>query len=125
LNYKDKRLLVYNKIDKSQCAIIYIQETKCENLDHSFIRTFHPKIYDQFVCSPCEGASGGIIVLWNSAIFDGQLLQIHRSTTRVCFSSKHTGESWTLVTVYGPCQGIQRDIFVQWLHDLDILENDN
>ena len=68
LNDKDKRLLVYNKIDESQCAIICLQETKCENFDHSFIRTFYPKRFDRFVFSPSVGASGGIIVLWNSSI---------------------------------------------------------
>jgi hypothetical protein len=26
-----------------------------------------------------------------------------------------------LVCVYGPCSGPERDIFVQWLHDLDCL----
>jgi hypothetical protein len=46
LNDKGKSLLVYNKIDESQCAIIYLQETKCEKFDHSFIRTFCPKRCD-------------------------------------------------------------------------------
>ena len=74
LNNKDKRLLVYNIIDESQCAIICLQETKCENFDHSFIRSFCPKRFDRFVFSPSVGALGGIIVLCNSSIFYGQLL---------------------------------------------------
>jgi exonuclease III len=90
LNDKDKRLAVYNKIDESNCSVICLQETKCENFDHSFIRSFCPKRFDQFVFSPSVGASGGIIVLWNSSIFDGTLLEIHRSAVRVLFTSKHT-----------------------------------
>ena len=43
LNDKDKRLAVYNKIDESNCSVICLQETKCENFDHSFIRSFSPK----------------------------------------------------------------------------------
>jgi hypothetical protein len=120
LNDKDKRLAVYNKIDESNCSVICLQETKCENFDHSFIRSFCPKRFDQFAFSPSVGASGGIIVLWNSSIFDGTLLEVHMSAVRVLFTSKHTKESWTLVSVYGPCRGIERDIFVQWLHDLQI-----
>ena len=77
---KDKRLLVYNKIDESQCTIICLQETKCETFDHSFIRTFCPKRFDRFVFSPSVGGSGGIIVLWNSSVFDGQ--QIGRASSR-------------------------------------------
>ena len=69
LNDKNKRLLVYNKIDETQCAVICLQETKCEDFDHSFIRSFCPERYDRFVFSPSMGASGGIIVLWNSSIF--------------------------------------------------------
>jgi hypothetical protein len=29
-------------------------------------------------------------------------------------------QKWTLVVVYGPCQGELRDLFVQWLNDLQI-----
>ena len=36
----------------------------------------------------------------------------------VDFTSVHNGHSWTLVTVYGPCQGIERDNFVAWLYSL-------
>ena len=36
------------------------------------------------------------------------------------FKSKHTSETWSLVSVYGPCQGPARDEFVQWLYNLDI-----
>ena len=93
LNDKDKRVIVYNKIDESQCSIICLQETKCETFDHSFIRTFCPKIFDRFVFSPSVGASGGIIVIWNSSVFDGKLLEITRSAIRIAFTSKHTKET--------------------------------
>ena len=125
LNDKDKRLLVHNKIDESQCAIICLQETKCESFDHSFIRTFCPKRFDRFVFSPSVGASGGIIVLWNNAIFEGVLQEITRSAIRINFISKHNQEQWTLVTVYGPCRGQERDDFVQWLHNLTIPFHEN
>jgi exonuclease III len=72
-NDKDKRLAVFNKIDKSNYAIICLQETKCESFDHSFIRSFCPKRFDHFVYSPSLGASGGLIVLWYSSVFEGKL----------------------------------------------------
>ena len=74
LNDKDKRLAIYNKIEESNCFVICLQETKCEDFDHSFIRSFCPKRFDQFAYVPSIGASGGIIVLWNSSIFTGSLL---------------------------------------------------
>jgi exonuclease III len=125
LNDKDKRLAVYNKIEESNCAVICLQETKCETFDHSFIRSFCPKRFDRFVFSPSIGAYGGLIVLWNSSIFTGTVLEIHRSTIRMHFSSTSNNQSWQLVNVYGPCKGLERDIFVQWLHDLDISLHEN
>jgi hypothetical protein len=69
--------------------------------------------------------SGGLIVLWNSSIFTGTILEIHRSAIRMQFTSTSNNLSWQLVNVYGPCKGLERDIFVQWLHDLDIPHHDN
>ena len=105
LNDKDKRLLIYNKIDESNCSVICLQETKCEDFDHAFIRTFCPKRFDRFVFSPSVGASGGLIVLWNSKVFEGQLLEITRSAIRISFFSAHNSDTWTLVNVYGLCNG--------------------
>jgi exonuclease III len=64
----DRRLAIYNKIDESNCYVICLHEKKCEKFDHSFIKSFCPKRFDQFAFSPSVGASGGIIVLWNSSI---------------------------------------------------------
>jgi hypothetical protein len=125
LNDKDKRLAIYNKIDESNCSIICLQETKCQSFDHSFIRSFCPKRFDRFAFSPSIGASGGIIVLWNSSVFNGSVLEIHRSAIRIQFSSTYNNQPWQLVTVYGPCSGIERDQFVKWLHDLDISFHEN
>ena len=71
------------------------------------------------------GASGGLIILWNSAFFKGDLLEIHRSAIRVKFTSVHNAESWELVNVYGPCSGAERDNFVTWLYNLIIPCSDN
>jgi hypothetical protein len=41
------------------------------------------------------------------------------------FSSTSNNQPWQLVTFYGPCSGLERDIFFQWLHDLDIPMHEN
>jgi hypothetical protein len=124
LNDKDKRLADYNKIDESNCAIVCLQETKCESFEHSFIRSFAQSVLiDLF--SPSAGASGGIIVLWNINIFEGNLIEIQRPAIKIFFTSRHINCSWTLVIFYGPCRGIERDNFVQWLHDLVIPFHEN
>ena len=69
LNGDDRQLAVRSKIEESQCSIIYLQETKCEFIDQRFLRKFSPKRFDKFFYSPSVGASRGIIVMWNSAMF--------------------------------------------------------
>jgi hypothetical protein len=75
---------------ESGAAIMFFQETKCESFDHYFIRNFCPKHFYQFVFSPSVGASGGVIVLWNSSEFSGKVFEIHRSAIRIAFSSADT-----------------------------------
>jgi exonuclease III len=63
LNAENHQRALRSKIEESQCSIVCIQETKCENIDHKFIRKFCPKRFDTFVYSPSVGASGGILVI--------------------------------------------------------------
>jgi hypothetical protein len=89
------------------------------------IRKFCPKRYNNFAYSPSRGASGGIIVLWNASVFSGVLVEVQRFGLIVKFTSSHNNASWTLVSVYGPCQGIERDNFVRWLYNLQIPISEN
>lgn len=66
------------------------------------------------------GASGGILVIWNSFVFLGRLVQVKRFGVIVSFTSVNNSERWTLVTIYGPCDGALRDDFVSWLYHLDM-----
>jgi len=99
------------KIEESDCAIVCLQETKCEFFDQRFIFKFSPMCFDNFAYSHSIGASGGILVLWNSAVFAGSLIENKRFAISIKFASVHDNDYWTLATVYGPCQGIEREQF--------------
>jgi hypothetical protein len=43
----------------------------------------------------------------------------------VHFTSKQSTQKWTLVNVYGPCNGDLRDHFVQWLYNLNIPDDED
>ena len=58
LNSTARQNAVRGKIEHSQCAIICLQETKCETVDHNFIKSFCPRRFDQFSVVPLRGASG-------------------------------------------------------------------
>ena len=102
INSDDKCNALRLKLDESNCAIYCIQETKRENFDHSFIRKFAPKRFDQFAYSPSQGNSGGILIGWNSSIFTGQIIHNLRYAITIKFTSSHNNETWTLTSVYGP-----------------------
>ena len=124
LNADDKQLALYNKIVESGCALACIQETKKEDFDRSFIKKCCPRQFDSFAFAPSVGASGGILVVWKSSIFDGLLIEAQRFGVVISFKSAHSQLKWTLVVVYGPCEGEQRDLFVQWLYNLSIPDDE-
>jgi exonuclease III len=125
INSEDKCNAIKEKIEESACAIFCIQETKRDHFDHSYIKKLAPKRFDKFAYSPSEGASGGILMGWNGSIFTGEIIQINKFAVTVQFTSTHSGQIWTLSTVYGPCQGPARDDFVQWLNNLQIDDDVN
>jgi hypothetical protein len=43
----------------------------------------------------------------------------------VHFSSTQSAHKWTLVNIYGPCQGEAREEFVEWLFDLYIPDEED
>jgi exonuclease III len=64
INSEDKHNAIRLKLDESNSAVYCIQETKREHFDHSVIRKFAPKRFDQFAYSPSLGNSGGILIGW-------------------------------------------------------------
>ena len=64
-------------------------------------------------------------MVWNSSVFLGSLIEIQQFVVVVEFVSRQNNEKWTLVAVYGPCQGEARDNFVSWLYNLNIPVGEN
>lgn len=62
---------------------------------------------------------------WNSSIFSGEIIHRLRFAVTVKFTSRHNNETWVLTTVYGPCQGIERVEFIDWLNTLEIKDDGN
>jgi hypothetical protein len=65
-------------------------------------------------------ASGGILLGWNDAILKCEVYWSQYFDITISFTSRHTNQKWKLTTVYGPCHGERRDMFVQWLYDLQL-----
>ena len=58
--------------------------------------------------------------MWRSDVFMGTLIEVKPFGIVISFTSVHNSDQWFLVNVYGPCQGIMRDEFVNWLYNLQV-----
>jgi hypothetical protein len=88
--------------------------------DLTFIRSCCPRRFDHFLYIPSNGASGGLIIIWDSSVFSGMIMHCEKFAISVHFTFVHSSQTWTLVNIYGPCTGEDRDEFVQWLFNLNI-----
>lgn len=125
INASKKWDAVRDKIEESACSIICLRETKKEHFDSSFIRKFAPRRFDSFDYIPSAGASGGILVIWNSSIFKGDVLDKRSYGITIQFTSAHNNEVWKLTNVYGPCTEPVRTEFVTWFRDHEIDDTEN
>jgi hypothetical protein len=58
----------------------------------SYVRKFAPRRFDKFDYIPSVGASGGILVIWNSAIFMGIVTDKQQYGITFSFRSMHNNE---------------------------------
>jgi exonuclease III len=116
VNGDDRWPFVRNKIDESNAQIVCLQETKKEVFDSYMIRKFAPRRFDQFAFCPSVGASGGLLIMWCSSAFSGQVIMQESFGLVVEFTSVASSDQFTLVNVYGPCTSPRREDFVAWLY---------
>jgi exonuclease III len=120
LNDKSKQLALMNAITVSGCSVVCLQETKKCDFDIKFIRKCCPRHFDDFLFIPSTGASGGLIVIWDSSVFTGMIMHCEPFAISVHFTSTQSSQPWTLVNIYGPCAGDLRDTFTEWMFNLNI-----
>ena len=76
-----------------------LQETKKHDFDSGFIRNFAPRRFNKYDFVPSVGVSGGILLVWNSSVFYGIVLDKQRFGITVRFTSTQTSQSWKLTSV--------------------------
>ena len=87
INSESKCLALHKKIDESNCSIVCLQETKKEDFDHSFFRRCCPKRFDKFEYAASVGAYGGLIIIWCSSQFSGQVIHSYRYALTIKITS--------------------------------------
>jgi len=89
------------------------------------VRKFAPRRFDKFDFIPSIGASGGILIIWNSAVFLGLIIDKQVFVLTINFTSQHNSAHWKLTTVYGPCQEPACSDFILWFRSHVIADNED
>lgn len=86
-------------------------------------KKFCPGRFDAFAYAPSVGISGGILTIWCSSIFKGELLLQNNFVVSVVLQSTKCGSCWTLTNIYAPCQDDKKLEFLTWLENTQIPNN--
>ena len=120
LNSDDKQLALNNAVRSSGCSVICLQETKKTTFDLAFIKSCCRRQFDKFSFVPSQGASGGLVTIWKSSVFSGDVIFSSEFALVITFTSTLSAHSWSLANIYRPCSGDARLTFTNWLYDLVI-----
>ena len=116
---------IRDKIAETNCDIISLQEIKRESFDTHFIKNFCPRDFDSFEFLPSLGASGGVITIWKSHLFSGQLVFSNDFGTSVEFVSCLDAITWVLTNIYAPCTPAGKLQFIDWLKNIQMPDEVN
>jgi len=125
LNSSRKWDTIKNKIVDAGCDIVCLQETKTELVDLAFLKKFCPPEFDAFVFLPSIGASGGILIAWKGNKFSANRTDSNDFSISVQLTSLYDNSSWGLTAIYAPCTPQGRNLFLNWLRQLQVSQTDN
>jgi hypothetical protein len=69
---------IRHKIEETSCVALYLQETKRSSFDINYLKNFFHRRFSHFSFSPSDGASGGLLTVWNGNLFSGTVIDTHR-----------------------------------------------
>ncbi|GFY81333.1 hypothetical protein Acr_01g0011420 [Actinidia rufa] len=69
LNDPDKRKVVKGLLNRWKCTVVYLQETAPGCVDRSIVRSLWGSRRVEWECLRVEGASGGILLMWDSSVY--------------------------------------------------------
>ncbi|RVW70784.1 hypothetical protein CK203_058030 [Vitis vinifera] len=117
LGSKKKRRTVRRFLSTQNPDIVMLQETKRETWDRRFVSSVWKGKRLEWAALPACGASGGIVILWDSSKFECTKKVLGSFSVTVKFNSGEEGSFW-LTSVYSPINPLWRKHFWLELQDL-------
>lgn len=97
-----KCFLVKDFLNLHFADVYCLQESKLESISAAMWREIGGPHLDKFVFLPSIGASGGMIIGWNSVLLTGSLVFEGKFCMSMDFCSKRDNFTWSSTSVYGP-----------------------
>ncbi|GMI79821.1 hypothetical protein HRI_001651400 [Hibiscus trionum] len=123
LRKMEKVRAVCRTIRTSKASVVFLQESKMSTLKQRVIERLKNKILREVAIVPSEGASGGLISMWDSKFF---VVERNMELQR-CIILVGTLSQWnlrvSLINVYAPnSQGERKDFLEQLACNIDALD---
>lgn len=125
INSQEKWDAIRAKVIDSSCNILCLQETKRDNFNVAYLKKFCPRQLDSFAFYPSAGASGGLITVWNSGMYQCTVVQANSFGLTIKVSCNYDQSTFHITNVYRPAHASGKMPFVTWLMNLDTTDFDD
>ncbi|KAJ9707044.1 hypothetical protein PVL29_002161 [Vitis rotundifolia] len=113
LGSRNKRRVVKDFLRSENPDIVMIQETKKEKCDRRFVGSVWTVRNKDWAALPACGASGGILIIWDSKKLSSEEVVIGSFSVSVKFAMDGCGPLW-ISAVYGPNSlSLRKDFWVE------------
>jgi exonuclease III len=119
LNDGAKRLCVCNLLHLWKVDIVCLQETKVAEVNQAFINSLWRCRHVDWVCHNSIGASGGIILMWNTRVVEKLEEAVGMFSISCKFREVVSGFIWAFSGVYGSNRGEERRLLWEELGGLN------
>ncbi|XP_015166436.1 uncharacterized protein [Solanum tuberosum] len=112
LNDVGKRRVVRNCIDQWKANIVCLQETKLQGDLQDIVKQIWGGRWNRFAYLEASGTRGGIIMLWDSRVWKGEILQVGAYTLTCSFEALLQNFNCHISGVYAPnCKVERREVW--------------
>ena len=105
-------MVIKSFLKRVRADAICLQETKLEVVDRGLIREIWGGHYVDWEFLPACGASGGILLCWDSRIVVREKVGVGNFLVSCLFSCVEGGFRWVFTRVHRPVIGAKRERFL-------------
>lgn len=109
LNCGKKRCMIRNMLRIWKADVVCFQETKLEGEIANIVKEIWGSRWADYVQLEASGTRGGILIMWDKRIWEGEVSSVGAYSVSCCFSGKNQDFKWHLTGVYAPNDRVERE----------------